>query len=380
MPYARPDLSTLRDQVAGDIAADLPGLDTLLRYANLRVAGVAMAGLADGIHGHIDYATKQVVPFTAEDEFLAGWGALKSVYIKPATKASNGAVSFNASGSGTIAAGTEITRNDGATFTTTADASVVGTTITVPLSASIAGADGNTATGTTMYLSVGISGIYPEGTVTTALTGGADIETQDDFKARVLDAYQATPAGGSQSDYVNWALEVAGVTRAWCVPRGYGVGTVVVLFMMDKVRAAYGGFPQGTTGLAANDDRDATATGDQLLLANYLANLQPADPRVYSMAPNQNIVNFTISGLSSPSDATKAAILAALQNALSTYGLPGGTTNLDKINAALASVASAAGAVITAMSCSDGSIAPGPIGNIVSHALALPVVGAVAYV
>jgi uncharacterized phage protein gp47/JayE len=74
--------------------------------------------------------------------------------------------------------------------------------------------------------------------VTAIETEGADIESQDDFLSRVIQAYQTTPAGGSQPDYVDWALAVAGVTRAWCVPRGYGAGTVVVLFMMDSVRAA----------------------------------------------------------------------------------------------------------------------------------------------
>jgi uncharacterized phage protein gp47/JayE len=174
-------------------------------------------------------------------------------------------------------------------------------------------------------------------------------------------------------------LAVSGVTRVWCVPRGYGAGTVVVLFMMDDVRSDEGGFPQGTNGLAATDTRDVMATGDQLVVANALALLQPADPRVYFMAPNQNAVNFTIAGLT-PSDATKTAISDAITTALKTYGTTGGTTDLDKINAALASVSGAGGAVVTAMSCSSGSIVPGPIGNIVSSALALPVLGTITYV
>lgn len=381
MPQPRPSLSTLRDQVQSDIDADLPGLDTLLRYANLRALGAAAAGLADGLYGYLDYVARQTVPFTARDEFLAGWGALKGVYIKPATKASGGLVAFSITGAATMAAGTFLTRGDGAQFVTLADASSSGSTIVVSCSAEIAGSAGNTEVGTSMYLSSGVSNVNPEGTVTAALTGGADIETQDEFLARILSAYQATPAGGSPSDYENWALEVSGVTRAWCVPRGYGIGTVVVLFMMDDVRSAEGGFPQGTTGLATGDDRDVTATGDQLLLANYLADLQPADPRVYLMAPIANTVSFTLAGLgATPSDPTKTAIANALKAALATYGTVNGTTHLDKINAALASVAEASGAVITAMSCTAGSIVPGPIGNIVSNTFALPTLGVVSYV
>ncbi|ODU84371.1 MAG: hypothetical protein ABT10_03030 [Novosphingobium sp. SCN 63-17] len=381
MPQARPTLSTLRDQVQSDIDADLPGLDTLLRYANLRALGAAAAGLADGLYGYLDYAARQTVPFTARDEFLAGWGALKGAYIKPATKSGGGQTAFSVNGPATIPAGTQLTRGDGTSFVTTADAASVGPTIMVNTQAVVAGAAGNTELGAAMFLASGITNVNLEGTVTTALTGGADIENEDEFLARVLSAYQATPAGGSPSDYENWALEVPGVTRAWCVPRGYGVGTVVVLFMMDDVRAAEGGFPQGTSGLAASDDRDVTATGDQLVLANYLATLQPADPRVYAMAPVANSVNFTIAGLgSSPSTTTQDAINAALAAALTTYGVVNGTTHFDKINAALASVSAAAGAVITGMTCTAGSIAPGPIGNVVSNTFALPRLGTVSYV
>lgn len=381
MPEPRPNLSTLREQAQSDIDANLPGLDTLLRYANLRALGAAAAGLTDGLYGYLDYVARQTVPFTARDEFLAGWGALKGVYIKPATKATGGQVSFSISGSAMISAGTLLTRGDGSQFVTLADVTSSSSTIEVSCAATLAGAAGNSSVGTSMFLSAGVSNVNPEGTVITALTGGADIENQDEFLARVLSAYQATPAGGSSSDYVNWALEVPGVTRAWCVPRGYGIGTVVVLFMMDDVRSDEGGFPQGTTGLAASDNRDVTATGDQLLLANYLAPLQPADPRVYAMAPVANSVNFTLAGLgSTPSDATKAAIAAALQAALTSYGTVNGTTHLDKINAALASVGAASGAVITAMSCTSGSIVPGPIGNIVSNTFALPKLGMVSYI
>jgi hypothetical protein len=96
------------------------------------------------------------------------------------------------------------------------------------------------------------------------------------------------------------------------------------------------------------------------------------------MAPGQNAVNFTIAGLT-PTDATKTAISTAISTALKTYGTAGGTTDMDKINAALASVSAASGAVITAMSCTAGSIVPGPIGNIVSNALTLPVLGDISY-
>jgi hypothetical protein len=43
--------------------------------------------------------------------------------------------------------------------------------------------------------------------------------------------------GGDGEDYVAWALQVPGVTRAWSAPLEMGMGTVTVRFMMDDLRA-----------------------------------------------------------------------------------------------------------------------------------------------
>ncbi|MDR3408478.1 MAG: baseplate J/gp47 family protein [Methylovirgula sp.] len=383
MPFPRPTIADLRQQASQNIAAGLSGVDTLLRYANLRITGDVQAALADGVYGYQDYIAKQSVPFTAFDEYLAAWAALRRVYIKDAA-AATGTVTFPWT-AGAIAAGVQITRSDGASYTTTAAGTVAGGNISVPVLADTPGAAGNTAIGTMMFLSIGISGITPQGAVITAIAGGADIETQDDFKSRMLQAYQAQLQGGAVADYITWALEVPGVTRAWCIPRGYGPGTVQVYFMMDVVEAAHGGFPQGSNGLAAGDARDVTATGDQLVLANYIADLQPVCPRVYACTPIPNTVALTIAGISGVSAAVKAQIASAFSAALqansSVGGSPGGgTTDIDTIEAAIAAVSGAAGFVITAVTASAGTVTPGPAGNIVSNMGALAVPGTITYV
>lgn len=379
MPFSRPTLTALRKRVAGDIAAGLPGLDTLLRYANLRVIGDVLAGIANGLYGYLDYLARQMVPFTAKGEYLSGWAALKSIYIKEATAAS-GQISFVALGSNPVPEGTQITRLDGVAYVSTAEAMPSGNLVIVPVTASVAGANGNTPIGAAMYLSIGISGISPEGTVTTAISGGADIETPDEFRSRTMQAYQNPPSGGSSADYERWAMAVSGVTRAWCVRRGFGPGTTVVLFMMDDVRSAQNGFPQGTNGVAADETRDIEAAGDQLLVANALFPDQPADALVYAFAPGQNVVGLTIAGLSGASTDTRTRIAAAFASSLVSYGEPGGLTQLSLIEAAIASVSGSAGFVITSVSATAGTVTPGPTGNIQSNALALPVPGEIGYI
>ncbi|WP_409934942.1 baseplate J/gp47 family protein [Novosphingobium sp. 9] len=246
MPYSRPTLTTLRQQVAADIAAGLPGVNALLRYSNLTVLGDVEAALANGLYGYLDWIARQSVPFTAEDEYLEGWAALKRVTRKAAV-AATGKITFNGS-SGTIPAGTIVTRSDGVTFSVDADVALDAGVAIASVTATVAGASGSTVAGTTVSLNSAISGINSLGTVSVAITGGADVESDDDLRTRMIAAYSEPASGGSKSDYVNWALEISGVSRAWCEPGLYGTGTVAVLFMMDEAQVANGGFPKARTG------------------------------------------------------------------------------------------------------------------------------------
>lgn len=373
MPFARPLLTDLQTQVASDIASSVPGSDPLLRVANLRITGNVQAGLAHLHYGYLDWIAKQAVPWTATDEYLEAWGALKSVYRKQATSAT-GNVTFSGA-SGTIPAGTTVVRGDGVTYTTNASATVSGSSVTVAVTAVAAGSAGNCVSGTAMSLGVAITGIQSGGTATGAISGGTDVETNTAFSARVISAFQTAPQGGAKGDYQTWALAVAGVTRAWVAPNGFGTGTVVVYFMMDNAEAAFNGFPQGSNGVSQYDQgpggvpRGVVATGDQLMLANALISLQPVTALVYACAPIANTVNFTISGLTSSTTATRAAIAAAISGVFLSNGSPGGTINLSAIESAIAAIPNTSGFVITS-----------PVGNITNATGNIPVLGSVTYV
>ena len=142
MPYERPSLTGLRSQAAADIAAGLPGVNALLRYSNLGVLGDVNAALANGLYGYLDWIAKQSVPFTATDEYLEGWAALKSV-TRTAAGYASGQVIYNGTTGRTIAAGTSLSRTDGATFTVQDDVVLVGGLATVTVRADAPGTDGN---------------------------------------------------------------------------------------------------------------------------------------------------------------------------------------------------------------------------------------------
>jgi len=375
MPFARPSLSTLRTQVAQHIAAALPGSDPLLAFSNLGILGDVQAALAHLHYGYLDWIAQQSVPATATDEYLEAWAALKGVYRNPATRAT-GTITFSGTNGTVLPNGTPVARGDGRTYKTTADGTVSGGTVTVPAQADadttgLTGAWGNCAVGTSFSLGIAVAGIGASGTAATAFTGGADIETDDSLRSRMLLAYQQVPQGGAAADYVRWARQVAGVTRAWCVPHGDGAGTVSVYVMLDQANAVYGGFPQGTDGAATGEVRASAATGDQLAVANAIYPLQPVTALVRAPAPTANTVNFTITGLSLASTATKNAVIAAIKQVLLDFGQVGGsatTVPISYITSAIGAVPNTTGFVLTL-----------PVGNIVSAAGALPVCGVVSF-
>ncbi|MDR7259884.1 putative phage protein gp47/JayE [Sphingomonas sp. BE270] len=379
MPFARPNLSQIRVTAATGINSVLTGLDALLRWSNLGIIAEVLAGLVDGLYGYLDWIALQSNPFTATDEYLEGWAALKGVTRKPATSAVGAAI-FAGTNSTVVPTGSLVSRSDGVSYLTTADATVIAGAATVPIRASVAGIDGNGAAGVALTLGVGISGISASGTSSGPLTGGASVETDASLRSRMLIAYQKPPQGGSIDDYGEWALAVPGVTRVWVIPSGMGPGSVVLFFMMDDVQAAHGGFPQGSNGCARLETRDTPATGDQLALANALYFQQPVTALVYAVAPTQNVIGLTIAGLSTASTTTKADIAAAFANALLVAGRPGGVTNISAIEAAIAAVALTGGFVLTNVSASAGTVSPGATGNITSNAGALPVPGAIIYI
>lgn len=374
MPFQRPTLSDLRSRVAADITSGLPTADGLLRFSNLTILGKALAGLDHLNYSYLDWIAKQGVPYTASGEFLQAWAALKNVYQKDASQASV-VVTLPASAGAIIDEGTQIVRGDSATFTTQATVTAgSGGSVAVTVTADLAGEAGNTPVDSLMTLGSSIPGVQSSGAVTAVITDGFDQETEDSLFARMLAAYQSTPNGGSQNDYVTWALAVAGVTRAWCSPNGFGTGTVVVYVMFDGANSANQGFPQGTNGISANDNRITSgnlAAGDQLTVANAIFIEQPVTAMTYVCSPIANPIPFTLTGLTGASTATRAAIAAAIAEVLMEQGAPltdGSEVDLSDVGSAISAIAGTKGFVITS-----------PVANITNTLGHLPTLGVITY-
>jgi uncharacterized phage protein gp47/JayE len=337
MPFARPTLTGLHNQAVQDITTSgVPGLDGLLRNAVLRVLAWVMSGLAYSVYGYLDWIALQSVPFTATDEYLYAWAALIGIYQKDSTPAT-GSAQFTGTANVVLPSGSPLTRQDGAPYTTTADGTVDATgTLLVPIIAAINGAGTNCDAGVGIAIETPVSGINSGDVTATPLTGGADQETQDELRTRMLFEYANPPQGGSSADYIKWALEVPGCTRAWVQPGG---GSVQVYPMFDDANADYGGFPQGTDGCAAEETRAPPATGDQLIVANSIWSHQPVTALVFIAAPTPLPIDITLGSLDPLTSDIEAAITAALVDAFLVIGEVAGTVYPSQLYAAISATA-----------------------------------------
>lgn len=322
MAYKRKTLTELVRQILQNITSSLPESDSLLRFSNLNVLGTAQAGMVHQQYGYLDYIALQATPYTATDEYLAAWGALRAVYQKAATQAT-GPVTFNAGAGADIPAGTKIVRSDGKQYTAVSYELGAGTiTVTIQTVADpdgISGADGNCDAGTQFILGQSISGVTSNG-ISGLITGGADLETEADFKARVIAAYQTTPQGGAKNDYEVWAKQVSIVSRAWCVPLIYGPPTVGVYFLVEPTTANPYGLPQGTNGVASDEWRGTAATGDQLIVADYIYPRRPVTALIHLLSPTIETIDMNIEGVR-PIDRT--AVTVSLHEAFLNNSAPG---------------------------------------------------------
>lgn len=328
--FSRPSLQNLIDRAQGDIEASLPGTDASLRRSNLNVLAGLIAGVSHGLHGHMAWLADQVIPDTAEVEYLDRWATLWLDQPRKAAAAAIGNVTFTGTSGTLIPSGTSLIRADGVEYTTNADATLSGGTVTAAVTAVEAGAAGNAIAGVAVTLTTPIAGVTSAATVASGgLAGGSDTESDDDLRVRLLARIKEAPHGGASGDYVNWALEVAGVTRAWVYPQELGIGTVTVRFVRD------------------DDVSIIPDAGEVTAVQTYIDALRPVTAQLTVVAPIAVALDFTIA-VTPNTTAVKAAVEAELTDLLRREAEPGGTILLSHIREAISIAAGETNYTMTA--------------------------------
>lgn len=235
MPFLRPSLTTIVQRIQGDIKTGL-SLPAILRRSVLDILSRALGAASHTIHGHIDWAVKQLLVDSADDEYAIRWGTIFGVARNPATFAKLNVTVAGTVG-GTAPDGFGLQRNDGVVYAFEGDV-VVGaspaTATGVVVCTSLAGAAGNMEVGDTLQLISPISGVNSTVTILSVNTEGEDQETIPDYRTRIIERIQQPPSGGTVNDYIAYAKTVTGVTRVWVLPNNQGQGTVGLTFVEDN--------------------------------------------------------------------------------------------------------------------------------------------------
>ena len=116
-------------------------------------------------------------------------------------------------------------------FETDAEVTISGGVATPAVTAVVAGIDGNVIASTIIRQITIISGVD---TVDNAAvtTGGADAETDDELKARILRRVRQPSHGGNIGDYILWAQQASlDVGKVGIAPLGSGAGTVDIYIL-----------------------------------------------------------------------------------------------------------------------------------------------------
>jgi uncharacterized phage protein gp47/JayE len=314
MPWETPTLKAVRAMTRDNVSTALSGA-AMVGNSVLRVMSDAMGALAHLTLLYIDWLALQLLPDTAETEFLDRHGQIWLVNSdgskgRKAASFASGTVTLTGIAGTIVPDGSRLVGANEIEYETTEEIILGADATPVAVRALDGGAAGNLDPDEVVNLTEPIDNVDSSGTVV-ELTGGADQESDADLRARVLLRIQQPPMGGDAKDYVQWALAVPGVTRAWCAPNEMGIGTVTVRFMCDDLRATDNGLP--------NQD-------DIIAVTSYLDTVRPVAVKdFWAVAPIPYFIDVTITGLEFDDADTRAAIYNSLRTMFDARSKPGQT-------------------------------------------------------
>lgn len=330
MAFSRPTLQEIIDRIDQDFVSRLSGQGTALRRAMVKVLARVIAGASHMLHGHLEYVAKQPFADVADEENLIRAAALRGVTKTPATYAQGVLTIQNSAVGAVIPAGTVLVRSiDGLEYETLADATVEETGIvSFTVEALEAGEAGSLLTGQELAFQSPVAGVGSSGLIIGNPATASDEETTEDFRARFLEYLAEPPHGGNAADYVAWAKEVAGVTRAWCYPQELGPGTVTVRPIRD------------------GDPSPIPDAGEIAAIQAHIDEMRPVTANVTVVAPVAVPQNFTVA-ITPDTVTTRAAVTAELADMIRRTAEPGGTLLFSDVQTAARLAAGVTNAVVT---------------------------------
>lgn len=196
MPYTPPDFAAIRERMLRD-ARNLDPSAPADGDSDLFVRSSCTASAVEGLYDYQAWLARQLLPDTADTEYLEAHAGLRGIVRKVAVAAS-GTATFTGAPGVVLPSGASLKSADGTLYLTTEEAAVGEEgALTAACAAATAGVMPDLIDGTVTLMQPP-TGIEAVGTAT--ITGGADAESDASLLSRLLDYMQSPPSGGTAAD------------------------------------------------------------------------------------------------------------------------------------------------------------------------------------
>jgi uncharacterized phage protein gp47/JayE len=361
MPFARSSLQQITNRILSDFQTRITGATSLLRRSILGIIARVNAAAFHLQYEYLDYQARQLFISTADE---AGLETHSSEYGIPRNAPTFATGSGTATGTtGTIILATsQLSNSDGLLYMMTANATIVAGSATIEFTALVSGEDYNDDAGILLTFVSPQTGVNSTVTVDSdGIAGGADEETNEELRARLLTRKRLPPHGGAAFDYLAWMLEVSGVTRSWLISEYQGIGTLGLIFVRDDDTSII-------PSLTLRDAMKAYITSHtDPITGETVGAPVTAVPGIYMIEPTLLSVDLSVS-LYQNTLAIRTAIIANVTDMILRDGGGGNTLYLSRISEAISLATNETRHVITL-----------PVADIATTTTQIPVIGTITF-
>jgi Uncharacterized homolog of phage Mu protein gp47 len=232
--FLQEDADTIHERMLAKAPVDVSVMEGDFFWDNTRPTAEEKSDL---LQKALQGILKLAFPQTSYGIYLRYLGECKGVFENSATK-STGVIKVKGNPGTLIEAGkiagtpsTDIKQSIEFEFTETKVIDATGM-ISVNAKCLVEGTIGNVLANTITVLITHINGVESIANEE-SFQGGTDIEDEEHYRERVVEAEQEEQLSGADTDYIRWAKEVTGVGYAYVIAEWNGAGTTKVL-ILDK--------------------------------------------------------------------------------------------------------------------------------------------------
>lgn len=352
MALNAPTIQEIAENIIGDIEAKLGQTVPFLAKAVFRVMSNAFGGVWLLLYKQGVWLYNQTFPQLASEKFLAFLGENKGVIRAPGV-GWEGTVTVTVLTDDTLSAGQQLINNlTGVIYVVSATTAVTTPTHAVPIKSTTLGEISALQVGQNIDFVSPLGFVDSEVEVASTTTDAADQEDLEDYRDRVIDAYQKQPQGGALSDYEKWATETPDVINAYPYP-GTLPSFIDVYIEVDDQPDGIPTAPQLAAALAY-------ITFDPI---TGLQTRKPVSDIAATLPINRLPFNIDITGLDPDTPEARSAVQTSIENYFTgkePYILGLSIERVDKITlfgvtSAAESAASALGSTFTTLVLKQGA-------------------------